>query len=103
MRSRSERRRDTPCDSADSFALRFSWSKSKVYIHPTAYAKNNVAGWLAISQVSDSADNYLLSWLPEALVEEGEDYENYVFVETAESGSTYSKSSTAHVKTLHEC
>ena len=91
MRILARQRRRTPHDIiqlTESLNLARSWSKSKVYLHPTAYAKNNVPGWLTIAQVSDSV-NYLLSWLPEDLVEQGEDYENYVFVETAESDCAY--------------
>lgn len=59
-----------------------------MYLHPTAYAKNNVPGWLLVSQVSNSVDKFV-SWLPEELVEQGDDYENYVFVEIAETDCVY--------------
>jgi hypothetical protein len=34
------------------------YSKSKVYIHPTAYAQDNIAGFVAIiRKVSNASDN----------------------------------------------
>lgn len=56
------------------------YSKSKVYLHPTSSSKNNIPGFLSITQVSDSTE-FLLSWLPEEYLQQSADYDSYVLVE----------------------
>ncbi|GAA6063565.1 hypothetical protein JCM10212_004496 [Sporobolomyces blumeae] len=67
------------------------WSKSAVYLHPTPYSKDNLAGFLSLVRVRvDSSHpgreaeprwNHLVSWIPEQLVEGTRDYDAYVLVE----------------------
>lgn len=59
---------------------RLLWSKSKVFLHPTARSVDNVPGWLSITQQSNSHVR-LLSWLPEELVAQSDENERYIFVE----------------------
>lgn len=61
-------------------AHRSSFTKSKVYLHPTTYKENNVPGWLCIVQLSGSVE-YRLAWIPEGMVDAGPDYDTYVLVE----------------------
>lgn len=66
------------------------YSKSKVYLHPSSYLRDNLPGFLSIVQVGKSKD-YLLAWIPEAAVEGTDDYDAYVLVEV-EGKSNASKS-----------
>ncbi|GAA5860872.1 hypothetical protein JCM1840_001992 [Sporobolomyces johnsonii] len=56
------------------------WSKSAVYLHPTPYGKDNLAGFLSIVRVP-SDDQHLVSWIPEVMIEGTRDFEAYVLVE----------------------
>lgn len=53
-------------------------------MHPTSYSRDNLPGFLSIVQIGSSLD-YLLSWVPEAVLEGTPDYERYVLVEEAGS------------------
>ena len=59
------------------------WSKSKVYVHPSPYAKHNVPGYLALSRAGPSRPGakILLSFLPESLVEQRQELEKFVRIE----------------------
>lgn len=46
------------------------YSKSKVYVQPTAYARDNVPGFVAIVRKDGIKPMYLLAWIPESLLEE---------------------------------
>ncbi|KAF7295006.1 hypothetical protein MIND_01038700 [Mycena indigotica] len=49
---------------------RLVYTKSKVYVNPTAYARDNVPGFIAIVKREAVNPTYLLAWLPEQLVNE---------------------------------
>ena len=59
------------------------WSKSKVYVHPSPYAKHNIPGYLALSRAGTSKPGakILLSFLPESLVEQRQELEKFVRIE----------------------
>ena len=75
-------------DSSDDGKYRLIYSKSKVYVNPTAYARDNIPGFVAlVRQVSTAFDSfrrvqiansqqeaasarYLLAWIPERLLNE---------------------------------
>lgn len=70
------------------------WSKSKVYVHPSPYAKHNVPGYLALSRAGPSRPGarILLSFLPESLVEQRQELEKFVRIEYTTSAHAGSES-----------
>ncbi|KAH9926147.1 rab-GTPase-TBC domain-containing protein [Fomitopsis serialis] len=56
----------TPDDSKH----RLIYSKSKVYVNPTAYARDNIAGFVALVKREAVNPSYLLAWIPETLLYE---------------------------------
>ena len=72
---------------ADEFTL--LWSKSKVYVHPTPYARDNVAGYIAVLRKGAyrpmaNATNIYLAFMPEKLLEERDELGIFVEVEMKE-------------------
>ncbi|KAL1993853.1 hypothetical protein VTN49DRAFT_2522 [Thermomyces lanuginosus] len=71
--------------------VKLLFSKSKVYVHPTPSAKDNIPGFIALVQQKptspdgDNASCYLLAWVPENAL--GDAYETYVKVDLADSDS----------------
>ncbi|KAJ5984877.1 hypothetical protein N7522_012073 [Penicillium canescens] len=77
--------------------VKLLFSKSKVYVHPTSSAKDNIAGFIALiqqkptpaSHASQSkhpdAPSYLLAWVPESSL--GEAYDTYVKVDLSDDSS----------------
>ncbi len=79
--------------------VKLLYSKSKVYVHPTASAKENICGFIALVQQKPpkpttgttrpssssldkpSPDSLLLAWLPESCL--GDAYDTYVKVDLA--------------------
>ncbi|KKY21962.1 putative gtpase-activating protein gyp7 [Phaeomoniella chlamydospora] len=80
------------------------YSKSKVYVHPTSSAKDNIPGFIALIQQKSSplerevsprpassssqtknASSYLLAWVPESSL--GDAYSTYVKVDLSEGNS----------------
>jgi hypothetical protein len=58
------------------------FSKSKVYVHPTSSAKDNIAGYLALVRPQNATDKeILLSWVPESFLADSEDLNCYVKVD----------------------
>ncbi|KAF7970005.1 hypothetical protein HWV62_25366 [Athelia sp. TMB] len=49
---------------------RLVYSKSKVYVNPTAYARDNIPGFLALVKREAMNPSYLLAWIPENLLNE---------------------------------
>ncbi|KAI0341550.1 RabGAP/TBC [Trametopsis cervina] len=49
---------------------RLLYSKSKVYVNPTAYARDNIPGFVALVKREAATPAYLLAWLPETLLNE---------------------------------
>ncbi|SNX84377.1 related to GYP7 - GTPase-activating protein for Ypt7p [Melanopsichium pennsylvanicum] len=82
------------------------WSKSKVYVHPSPYAKNNVPGYLALSQsgLSHPGAKILLSFLPESLVEQRQELEKFVRIEytTSARANTIQDTHLDNTVELHE-
>ncbi|CAD6583049.1 MAG: GTPase activating protein [Cyphobasidiales sp. Tagirdzhanova-0007] len=64
------------------------YAKSKVYLHPTSYSRDNVPGW--VSLVKRGTGDYLLSWIPESLLKHQEK-EKFVKVEVEGDGVTTSE------------
>lgn len=70
----------TPSQSSNKVQLLFA--KSKVYIHPSTSAKDNVAGFLALVRPSNATDKeILLAWIPEVFLKSTSDYDSYVKVD----------------------
>ena len=82
--------------------VKLLFSKSKVYVHPTPSAKDNIPGFVALiqqkpppsqtepsrpgsSSKSKSSASILLAWLPESSL--GDAYSTYVKVDLSDSGS----------------
>ncbi|GAA5935674.1 GTPase-activating protein GYP7 [Sporobolomyces koalae] len=63
------------------------WSKSAVYLHPTPYAKDKLAGFFSVVRVREGRDEshpqwkHLISWIPEQMVQGTSDFDAYVLVE----------------------
>ncbi|KAJ0425304.1 rab-GTPase-TBC domain-containing protein [Aspergillus carlsbadensis] len=88
---------NTIAHAAAKKGVRLLFSKSKVYVHPTPSAKDNIPGFIALVQqkpvlprndtFSKNADlsSYLLAWVPESAL--GDAYNTYVKVDLAEGDS----------------
>ncbi|KAI9375853.1 rab-GTPase-TBC domain-containing protein [Aspergillus egyptiacus] len=83
---------NTIAHTASKKGVRLLYSKSKVYVHPTPSAKDNIPGFIALVQqkpVTSSRSNdanldfssYFLAWVPESAL--GEAYDTYVKVDLA--------------------
>ncbi|PFH54408.1 hypothetical protein AMATHDRAFT_186423 [Amanita thiersii Skay4041] len=72
----------TPCI-PDEDKYRLVYSKSKVYVNPTAYARDNIPGFVALVKREVKNPTYLLAWIPEALLNERgfSEWEKFVRVE----------------------
>lgn len=58
------------------------FAKSKVYIHPSASAKDNIPGFLALVRPPGASDkDVLLAWVPESYIKNTPDYDSYVKVD----------------------
>ncbi|KAL5047753.1 hypothetical protein BDW71DRAFT_34847 [Aspergillus fruticulosus] len=93
---------NTIAHSASKKGVRLLFSKSKVYVHPTPSAKDNIPGFIALVQqkplpstqsTTSSNSNpskpdlssYLLAWVPESAL--GDAYDTYVKVDLSEGDS----------------
>ncbi|EKM55590.1 uncharacterized protein PHACADRAFT_173743 [Phanerochaete carnosa HHB-10118-sp] len=63
---------------------RLLYSKSKVYVNPTVYARDNIPGFVALVKREAANPTYLLAWLPETLLNEKGQTEWDKFVRTEE-------------------
>ncbi|PCH38023.1 RabGAP/TBC [Wolfiporia cocos MD-104 SS10] len=65
---------DTPSStgggSPEERKYRLIYSKSKVYVNPTAYARDNIPGFVALVKREGINPTYLLAWIPESLLNE---------------------------------
>lgn len=52
------------------------WSKSKVYIHPTSFLRDNIPGYIGILQRAPR--NFYLSWIPERIIEESSERDSWL-------------------------
>ncbi|XP_006458178.1 hypothetical protein AGABI2DRAFT_183265 [Agaricus bisporus var. bisporus H97] len=66
---------------------RLVYSKSKVYVNPTAYARDNIPGFVALVKREAQNPTYLLAWIPETLLNEKGSSEWDKFVKIEESPS----------------
>lgn len=58
------------------------FAKSRVYIHPSASAKDNIPGFLALVRPPGTSDkDVLLAWVPESYIKNTPDYDSYVKVD----------------------
>ncbi|CAN6671491.1 GTPase-activating protein Gyp7p [Trichomonascus vanleenenianus] len=75
---------------SSSNRVQLLFSKSKVYVHPTKSAKDNIPGFIALVRPKNASDReILLSWIPESILQASEDYESYVKVDLeAPTGSS---------------
>lgn len=66
-----------------SSKVQLLYSKSKVYIHPTSSAKDNISGYLAlVKPPGDTASNEILvAWIPETFITDSDDLDCYVKVD----------------------
>ncbi|KAF9005594.1 RabGAP/TBC [Cyathus striatus] len=54
----------------DEDRYRLIYSKSKVYVNPTAYSRDNIPGFVALVKREAINPLYLLAWIPESLLNE---------------------------------
>ncbi|KAF9453194.1 GTPase-activating protein gyp7 [Macrolepiota fuliginosa MF-IS2] len=59
-----------PVRSGEEDRYRLVYSKSKVYVNPTAYARDNISGFVALVKREAQNPTYLLAWIPESLLNE---------------------------------
>ncbi|KAG6879525.1 hypothetical protein C0992_001858 [Termitomyces sp. T32_za158] len=59
-----------PSTSPSDNRYRLIYSKSKVYVNPTAYARDNIPGFIALVKREATNPTYLLAWIPETLLNE---------------------------------
>ncbi|KAI8998591.1 RabGAP/TBC [Trametes punicea] len=57
-------------NSSEDSKYRLIYSKSKVYVNPTAYARDNIPGFVALVKKETAQPTYLLAWIPETLLNE---------------------------------
>ncbi|KAF7304783.1 hypothetical protein MKEN_01192400 [Mycena kentingensis (nom. inval.)] len=79
-----EIKRDTvspPPDMTADQRYRLLYTKSKVYVNPTAYARDNVPGFVAIVKREAVNPTYLLAWIPETLLNQTADFDKFTKVE----------------------
>ncbi|EMD38374.1 hypothetical protein CERSUDRAFT_113536 [Gelatoporia subvermispora B] len=71
-----EIKRDSPvrspsaADASEEDKYRLIYSKSKVYVNPTAYARDNIPGFVTLVKREAVNPSYLLAWIPESLLDE---------------------------------
>ncbi|CAL1704533.1 unnamed protein product [Somion occarium] len=88
-----EREAIQPVSSSSNFGLdeeskyRLLYSKSKVYVNPTAYARDNIPGFVALVKREAVNPSYLLAWIPETLLNERGQTEWEKFVRVEEKSS----------------
>ncbi|CDO69529.1 hypothetical protein BN946_scf184785.g34 [Trametes cinnabarina] len=57
-------------EASEDSRYRLIYSKSKVYVNPTAYARDNIPGFVALVKKESAQPTYLLAWIPESLLNE---------------------------------
>ncbi|KAF5330796.1 hypothetical protein D9619_005538 [Psilocybe cf. subviscida] len=73
---------------AEDEKYRLLYSKSKVYVNPTAYARDNIPGFVALVKKEGVNPIYLLAWIPETLLNEKGSSEWDKFVKVEEQPNT---------------
>ncbi|KAF8959030.1 RabGAP/TBC [Flammula alnicola] len=74
--------------SEDDDKYRLLYSKSKVYVNPTAYARDNIPGFVALVKREVINPIYLLAWIPETLLNERGTSEWDKFVKVEEQATS---------------
>ncbi|CAE6461708.1 unnamed protein product [Rhizoctonia solani] len=79
---------ETEAERDEQAKYRLVYSKSKVYVHPTAYARDNIPGFISIVKRDAISPTYFLAWVPETLLGErgNDEWSKFLRVE-AEYGS----------------
>ncbi|KAG9087556.1 GTPase activating protein [Ceratobasidium sp. UAMH 11750] len=79
---------DTPTERDEQARYMLIYSKSKVYVHPTAYSRDNIPGFISLVKRDGISPTYFLAWVPESLLGErgNEEWAKFLRVE-AEYGS----------------
>ncbi|KAJ3772349.1 rab-GTPase-TBC domain-containing protein [Lentinula raphanica] len=69
-------------DEEDS-KYRLLYTKSKVYVNPTAYARDNIPGFISLVKRDGPNPSYYLAWIPETLLNEkgATEWDKFVKVE----------------------
>ncbi|EPQ58177.1 RabGAP/TBC, partial [Gloeophyllum trabeum ATCC 11539] len=57
-------------DNPEDSKYRLLYSKSKVYVNPTAYARDNIPGFVTLVKREAANPTYFLAWIPENLLNE---------------------------------
>ncbi|KAL6300547.1 rab-GTPase-TBC domain-containing protein [Sparassis latifolia] len=57
-------------DNSEDGKYRLVYTKSKVYVNPTAFARDNIPGFVALVKREAVYPGYLLAWIPESLLNE---------------------------------
>lgn len=60
----------------DPQPYKLRWSKSKVYIHPTSFLRDNLSGYVGILQRAPRS--FYLSWIPERAIEDSMERESWI-------------------------
>ncbi|KAJ8520411.1 hypothetical protein ONZ45_g2766 [Pleurotus djamor] len=62
---------------------RLLYTRSKVYVHPTHYARDNIPGFVALVKREATNPTYLLAWIPETLLNEkgNEEWKKFARIE----------------------
>ncbi|CAE6491467.1 unnamed protein product [Rhizoctonia solani] len=60
---------DTEAERDEQARYMLIYSKSKVYVHPTAYARDNIPGFVSIVKRDAISPTYFLTWVPESLLD----------------------------------
>ncbi|KDQ60762.1 hypothetical protein JAAARDRAFT_204574 [Jaapia argillacea MUCL 33604] len=70
-------------DTQEEGKFRLLYSKSKVYVNPTAYARDNISGFVALVKREAANPTYYLAWIPENLLHEKgpSEWEKFVKIE----------------------
>ncbi|OAX38653.1 GTPase-activating protein gyp7 [Rhizopogon vinicolor AM-OR11-026] len=69
--------------SVEEEKYRLLYSKSKAYVNPTAYARDNIPGFVALVKREAVNPTYLLAWIPESLLSEkgSDEWDKFVKIE----------------------
>ncbi|KAH7924590.1 GTPase-activating protein gyp7 [Leucogyrophana mollusca] len=72
-----------PTVNGEEDKCRLLYSKSKVYVNPTAYARDNIPGFVALVKREAINPIYLLAWIPETLLNEKgtDEWDKFVKIE----------------------
>lgn len=83
QRTQSENSGSFSPSTEEESKYRLLYSKSKVYVNPTAYARDNIPGFVALVKREAVNPTYLLAWIPETLLSEKgtDEWDKFVKIE----------------------